>query len=83
MLVLVSGPTSRDALEQGGLSDERWWRAVRAAFGRAAMQSYLLIDGIKVAVLALTSPAALPPESLHPLVLKLIRSVHRAVDFLF
>ena len=51
-----------------------------AAFVASALQSYLLIDGLKVLVLGLTSAVAIPPGSLHPALLKLLRSFHRAVD---
>ena len=82
IVLLVSSPNHVRSLEQSGVEAAQWWEGVGAAFGASMLQSYLLVDGIKVLALALTSPVAIPPSTVHPLLLKLLRSVHRGIDFL-
>ena len=51
-------------------------------FNPQAIQSYVTVDGAKVLALAFTSPVMLPPSRVPRPVLKLLRSVHRGIDFL-
>ena len=63
---------------------EAWWRAVGLAFAWTLVQSLVIVDGLKVLCLTVSSPVfmhRLPPGSLRRLVsTNLLRNAHKMLE---
>ena len=83
-LGVAQSDSHAEKLQASGMTLEAWWRAVGFAFAWTLAQSLVIVDGLKVVCLTVSSPVfmhRLPAGSLRRFVsTNLLRNAHKMLE---